>query len=131
MGDKDDQKLHAAAAKVGVPHIRRHIFLCVPRKAKCASKKEIAEAWSFLKKRLKQLGLKGAGGVLPSKVDCFDICRGGPLAVVYPEGAWYHHCAPEVLERIIQEHLIGGQIVREYLLEQHPLPCGQPLARDD
>jgi len=118
--------LLAAAQALGLAEYRRHIFLCADQsKPKCCSYSAGMESWEFLKKRLKELGLSGS--VFRSKVDCLRVCVRGPIAVVYPEGAWYHSCSPEALERIIQEHLIGGRIVRDYLFAENPMLWPLPV----
>jgi (2Fe-2S) ferredoxin len=115
----DDLQQLCRALKIGA--YRRHIFLCTH--GDCAPSESALASWAYLKKRLRQLGLAEAeGGVYRTQAFCFRICREGPIAVVYPEGVWYRRCTPEVLERIIQEHLIGGRPVAEFAFAANPLP---------
>jgi (2Fe-2S) ferredoxin len=121
------EKLAQIAAKLHIGHYARHVFLCVGEEC-CPAEVGLA-AWEALKKELKDTGLslsRGPGACYRTKVGCLRVCSDGPIAVVYPEGTYYHGLTADKIPAFVKEHLIGGRPQEDRIFARNPLPLVPP-----
>ena len=110
-------ELEKISQSLGLANIKKHIFICADQtKPKCCSKDESIKVWDYLNKRLSELNLGETEVFFRTKANCLRVCKNGPIMVIYPEGIWYHSVDERMIDKIIQDYIIGGKIVEANLL---------------
>jgi (2Fe-2S) ferredoxin len=100
-----------------IRRFRHHLLVCTgPR---CTVDGQSEALFKLMARRLKDYALdKGTDAVRQTRCNCFLVCSGGPVVVVYPDNVWYRKVSPELLDRIITEHLKNGKPVQEHVYHQ-------------
>lgn len=96
------------------PYYRQHVFFCVNRRddgSACCANHDAQSMRDYAKRRIKELGLHGMGGIRVNSAGCLDRCEAGPIIVIYPEGTWYTYVDRHDIDEIIDEHLLKGKVV--------------------
>jgi (2Fe-2S) ferredoxin len=97
-------------------YYERHVFFCCNQREPgadrpCCNNAGGSQMRDYAKKRVKELGLAGAGKIRVNQSGCLDRCEEGPSIVVYPEGVWYTYVDKDDIDEIISEHLQNGRVV--------------------
>lgn len=112
---REQQFLDSKVKKLALKDAQYHLLLCCHQTIpKCCTAEVGANSWEYLKKRIVELGLSKS--VYRSRANCLQICYSGPILVVYPDGVWYRSCSAEIIERVLQEHILQGSPVTDYIL---------------
>ena len=109
----------SSTEKPRIGDYRRHLLVCTG--TRCTQDGAAQVLFDSLGEKFKAAGLnEGALRVKRSRVSCFAACKGGPILCVQPDGTWYHGVTPDNMDRIIGQHLVGGQVVADLVLHQGP-----------
>src|SRR5258706_10222565 len=110
-------------------YYKHHVFFCLNKRdppAACCANHNAEAMKDHAKKRVKELKLKGEGGVRINSAGCLDRCEHGPCIVVYPEGTWYTYVDRQDIDEIVDEHLVAGPAVGRQLILCPRAPRARP-----
>jgi (2Fe-2S) ferredoxin len=101
-----------------VPEHARHVFICTgPR----CTQRGAHQLWKTLRRHLLAHDrIETPGGVLLTRTHCQFPCNLGPVLTVYPDACWYGVHSDEDVQRLVEQHLLGGEVVDDLLIKVRP-----------